>query len=286
MKKVIVTGINGLIGQYIKKPLEKLGFEVYGIGTRKKNEKNYYSVNLNNYIEVENIFNNLKPEYLIHLAWDTKRGYVDSDSNFEFIASSINMLKYFKENNGKKVIFLGTLAEYKFTDKAMKENDELELKTIYTKCKNYLREISELYCEKHNINFCWARIFNTYGENEHNDRLFPYIINSLKNNQKVSINFSQLKRDYIFAGDIAKILALIINSNLVGIINICTGKTISLEEIAIIIAKKMNKTHLLELYKKETKESIINLGDNSRILNELNFNEFTSIDKWINDYIK
>ncbi|MCZ9940345.1 hypothetical protein [Brachyspira hyodysenteriae] len=34
MKKVIVTGINGLIGQYISKPLEELGFEVFGIGTK------------------------------------------------------------------------------------------------------------------------------------------------------------------------------------------------------------------------------------------------------------
>lgn len=34
MKKVIVTGINGLIGQYIAYPLKNLGFEVYGLGTK------------------------------------------------------------------------------------------------------------------------------------------------------------------------------------------------------------------------------------------------------------
>ena len=34
MKKVIVTGINGLIGQYIAEPLKDLDFEVYGIGRR------------------------------------------------------------------------------------------------------------------------------------------------------------------------------------------------------------------------------------------------------------
>ena len=34
MKKVIVTGINGLIGQYIAEPLKDLGFEVYGIGRK------------------------------------------------------------------------------------------------------------------------------------------------------------------------------------------------------------------------------------------------------------
>ncbi|MCZ9887877.1 NAD-dependent epimerase/dehydratase family protein [Brachyspira hyodysenteriae] len=72
MKKVIVTGINGLIGQYISKPLEELGFEVFGIGT-KSIKSNYCSMDLNDHIKLENIFKEIKPEYLIHLAWDTKK---------------------------------------------------------------------------------------------------------------------------------------------------------------------------------------------------------------------
>ena len=50
MKKVIVTGINGLIGQYITEPLKDLGFEVYGIGTKyiKTNKFNYIKIDINN----------------------------------------------------------------------------------------------------------------------------------------------------------------------------------------------------------------------------------------------
>lgn len=278
MKKVIVTGINGLIGQYIYEPLHNLGFEVYGIGTKLKNEKNYFCINLNNHFELANIFNNIKPEYLIHLAWDTKKGYLDSDSNFDLLSSSINMLKYFKDNGGKKVIFTGTCFEYQFKNTPIYEHDELNPTTIYAKCKNYLREISEMYCTKHNIDLCWARIFYVYGKNENPNRLFPHIINSLKNNNKVSINHSQLKKDYVYAGDVANMLALVINSNINGIINICSGKAISLKEIALIVAKKMNKEKLLELKELKTNEPNIIVGDNSRIINEISFNNYSNIE--------
>lgn len=279
MKKVIVTGINGLIGQYITNPLEELGFEVFGIGTKYINKNNYFNVNLNDHIKLEIIFKKIKPQYLIHLAWDTTKGYLESDSNFELLSSSLNMLKYFKENDGIKAIFIGTCFEYQFKDSPLKEYDPLNPTTIYAKTKNYLREIANMYSNKHNIDFCWCRVFYTYGKNEHFNRLFPYIINSLKNDQKVCINYSQLKKDYMFAGDIAKSIALIADSNITGIINLCSGQAVSLRDIAQIIANKLNKSHLLELKELETNEPKIIVGDNSRLINELHFNKFLGLDE-------
>ena len=272
MKKVIVTGINGLIGQYITEPLKDLGFEVYGIGTKyiKTNKFNYIKIDINNISKLRKIFNQIEPQYLIHLAWDIED--LNSNNHFKLLSSSISMLDCFKECGGKKAVYIGTCFEYKYKRIPLKENDKLNPTTIYAKCKNYLREISELYCDKNNIDFCWARIFYTYGKNESNKRLFPQIINGLKNNQKVSINHSHLKRDYIFAGDVAKAISLILNSKFNGIINICSGKSISLENIAITIAKKLNKLELLDLKKLETKEPDSIVGDNSILLNNFNFN--------------
>lgn len=287
MKKVIVTGITGSIGQYIVKPLKELGFEVYGIGRRYFTTSDFYYIksDINNYIEIENIFNKIKPEYLIHLAWDLGIDHYISNSNFELLASSLNILKYFKENGGKKAVFIGTCFEYKFKNTPLKEYDELNPTTIYAKCKNYLRELAELYCVNNNINFVWCRIFNTYGKDDQIDRLFPYIVNELKNNRKVSIKHSQLKKDYIYAGDAAKIISLISDSDINGIINICSGIAISLREFATIIANKMNREHLLEFMELDTDSPNIIIGDNSRILYELKFNTFTNLKDIIGDYM-
>ena len=284
MKKILVTGINGLIGQYITKPLEELGFEVFGIGTTNLDKINYISLDINNHDKLSNTFSRIKPEYLVHLAWDTKKGYLNSNSNFELLSSSINMLKYFKENGGKKVVFIGTCFEYQFKDTPLKEYDKLNPITIYAKTKNYLRELSQLYCSRNNIDFCWGRVFYTYGKNENPNRLFPYIINSLLNNKKVSINYSQLKKDYMFAGDIAKAISLIINSNFNGTINLCSGIALSLDYIASLIAKKMGKLDLLELNRLNTNEYPIIVGDNSILITKFNF-KFTNIHNIIDNII-
>lgn len=287
MKKIIVTGITGAIGQYISEPLKELGFEVYGIGRRDfdTSDFNYIKADINNSSEIENVFNKIQPKYLIHLAWDLGIDHYISNSNFELLASSLNILKYFKENGGKKAVFIGTCFEYKFKNTPLKEYDELNPTTIYAKCKNYLRELAELYCVNNNINFVWCRIFNTYGKDDQIDRLFPYIVNELKNNRKVSIKHSQLKKDYIYAGDAAKIISLISDSDINGIINICSGIAISLREFATIIANKMNREHLLEFMELDTDSPNIIIGDNSRILYELKFNTFTNLKDIIGDYM-
>ncbi|MBW5409524.1 NAD(P)-dependent oxidoreductase [Brachyspira hampsonii] len=283
MKKIIVTGITGSIGQYIVEPLKELSFEIYGIGRKDfiTDKFHYIKADINNSIEIKNIFYEVRPEYLIHLAWDLSNGYFHSNTNFDMLTSSINILKYFRDNNGKKAIYIGSYAEYSFDNIPAKEYDRVNPTTVYAKCKNYLREISELYCKNNSIDFCWARVFNTYGENDNNTRLFPYIISSLQNNQKVSINHSQLEKDYIYAGDAAKILALIINSDITGIINICSGKGIKLRDLATMISEKLGKQYLLELKELNTEEPLKTIGDNSRIVNELKFNYYSYIDEII-----
>ncbi|MEI0551432.1 NAD-dependent epimerase/dehydratase family protein, partial [Brachyspira intermedia] len=285
MKKIIVTGINGLIGQYICEPLKELGFEVYGIGTKDiiTNNFHYIKCNLNNFIQLENIFKDIRPEYLIHLAWDIKD--LNSNNQFDLLASSIKMLNYFNNNGGKRIVYIGSCFEYKFKNSHIKEYDELDLKSPYAKCKNYLREISEFYCNKNNIDFCWARIFYVYGGNENTKRIFPYIINNLKENKKVIINHSHLKKDYMFAGDVAKVIALLANSNINGIINICSGKAISLREFALVIAKKMNKEHLLEFMELKTNDPTIIVGDNSKLINKLNFKNYSDMTNIIDELI-
>ncbi|MCZ9887878.1 NAD-dependent epimerase/dehydratase family protein [Brachyspira hyodysenteriae] len=76
----------------------------------------------------------------------------------------------------EKTVFVGTCFEYKFKDTPLKENDDLNPTTIYAKTKNYLREMSELYSIKNNIDFCWGRVFYTYGDNENPNRLFRILL--------------------------------------------------------------------------------------------------------------
>ena len=50
---------------------------------------------------LEQVFSKIKPEYLIHLAWNIKD--LDSNSHFDLLSSSIRILTSFYKNGGKKL---------------------------------------------------------------------------------------------------------------------------------------------------------------------------------------
>ena len=160
MKKVIVTGINGLIGQYIAEPLKDLGFKVYGIGTKyiKTNKFNYIKIDINNISKLRKIFNQIEPQYLIHLAWDIED--LNSNNHFKLLSSSISMLDCFKECGGKKAVYIGTCFEYKYKRISLKENDKLnitliadDIKNLYTMLENFELDMAVLEGKPANKSF-------------------------------------------------------------------------------------------------------------------------------------
>ncbi len=67
--KVLITGINGFTGKYLKKYLSEHHFQVFGISNFvKENEENIYLCDINNPVELNQTIEKIQPEYIIHLA--------------------------------------------------------------------------------------------------------------------------------------------------------------------------------------------------------------------------
>lgn len=276
MKKVLLTGATGLIGKYAIQPLIDNGFEVFAISSAEKgNSKdnvNWIKADLLNSSDIRLLFEQIKPEYLLHFAWDTTpKVYLESNLNFDWLEASLEMLKQFKLNGGKRAVFAGTCFEYKFKDEPLKEDGELNPTSTYAKCKNHLNQLSTIYSEKNDISFGWGRIFYVYGENENPQRLVPVLINNLKNNKEVTITTGELIKDYMFAQDIASGFVKFLDSEVRGNVNICTNIPIKVKEIANIIAKRLNKEHLVKFKNQDNNEPKIILGDNTRLSQEVKF---------------
>ena len=144
-KRVLITGATGLIGKDLILPLYQNGFEVYAI-TRNNTSVNKYvrwvRGDLFNVDFVKSAMEQIRPEYLLNMAWCTTGNYLSSDLNYKFLDAGCNLLQQFKNVGGKRAIFTGTCFEYKFKDTPLKESDELDAdKTTYTFCKNKLRKL-------------------------------------------------------------------------------------------------------------------------------------------------
>lgn len=283
MKKVLLTGATGLIGKYAIKPLLDLGFDVFAVSTSSKSSQygeNWIQADLLKIDEIQKIFKDIKPQYLLHFAWDTTPGsYLESNLNFDWVQSSIEMLKQFKLNGGKRSIFAGTCFEYKFIDEPLKEDGILEPVSTYAKCKKSLNEIASLYCEKNDISFGWGRIFYVYGEDEQEKRLVPHVINSLLNNKEVEIWVGDLIKDYMFAGNIAEAFVKFLDSDIRGNVNISSGQKLTVKELVSLIASKLGKETLVRFENKPTSEPKMIFGDNTRLLNEVKYNPNYTLDE-------
>ncbi len=273
-KKVLLTGVTGLIGKEIIQPLKDLGYEISALTIDENNPNNgvnWIKCNLFDEESVKNAFENVKPTHLLNFAWATTGDYLSSDINLEFVKAGINLLKYFKQNGGKRAVYVGTCFEYKFKDEPLKEYDEVNPLTLYAASKNSLREIAETFCKINEISFGYGRIFYVYGHGENEKRLTAYIINNLKNNQEVVVKNGALIKDYMYTKDIAGGFAAFLDSNVEGIVNMATGKGISLRDYSTYIAKKLDKEQYLTIKEEETNQPKIIVGDNTRLTKEVGY---------------
>jgi GDP-L-fucose synthase len=118
--KVLVTGATGFLGGHLCSKLEKLNYEVYKSNTSQANLS-----------KIENlyIFNDIKFDYIFHLAAATKAGdYCLTHQGDQWQDNQLlntNMLIYWKDYQPQaKIICMGTSCSYPF-DLPMKEENYL-----------------------------------------------------------------------------------------------------------------------------------------------------------------
>lgn len=273
-KRVLVTGATGLIGKELIKPLLKAGFEIHALSideTMPDCGVHWVRCNLFDPRATEAVFKEVKPEYLLNFAWATTGDYLKSNTNFDFLTAGISLMKFFHLNGGRRAVYAGTCFEYDFKDEPLKEDDLVKPQTTYGKCKNLLREAAELYCANNGISFGWGRIFYVYGRNEHESRLTGALIKNLANNHEFEIKTGALIKDYIYSKDIAGAFVKFLDSNVGGIVNICTGKGVSVGDFASALANKMGKTQLLSVKNESAGQPPLIVGDNTRLTQEVGY---------------
>ena len=288
MKKVILTGATGLIGQNIIEPLKKLDYEIYALTIDEKNpdfDINWINCNIFDEESLKSVFDKVKPTHLMNFAWITGGDYLSNPMNNDFVKAGMNMLKFFKEHDGKRAVFSGTCFEYDFITKPIKEDNPLKPTTLYAQCKNQLRENAQKYCAENNISFGWGRIFYVFGKNEKAGRLTSTIINNFKEGKEVTITCGSLIKDYMYTKDIAGAFAKFLDSSVEGCVNISTGKGISLEDFARKFATRLNAENLLIIKNELGNNPPFIVADNSRLLNEVGYKIQYNIDTAIDEIL-
>lgn len=258
--KILVTGGAGFIGSHIVDALVKKRHEVVVIDNLSSGKKDYINPKASFYKmdirfkNLKNVFRKEKFDIVFHQAGQKKLRYSvdhpieDADIN---IMGTLNLLEASRMHGVKKFIFASTAALY--SEKGTlpyKETDIIDTASPYGLSKLTSEKYLEIYEKLHGLSYVALRYSNVYGprlDAQGDSAAIAIFIDNLMKGKKVTIfGNGKQTRDFIYVDDVveANLAAMKLKGS--DIINVSTGKEISMNDTYDIIAKELEVTKRAE----------------------------------------
>jgi nucleoside-diphosphate-sugar epimerase len=253
MGGVLLTGASGFIGLPVAAALAERGEEVHAFSTRAHPPAVrgvcWHDVDLADRQGVEAAMAKLAPARLIHLAWYTEHDrFWRAPENLEWVARSLWLVRAFVACGGRRMVALGTCAEYDWsaTDGPLREDrSPLHAATLYGASKDVLRRVGSAYADQEGVELAWGRMFFAYGPREARSRLVPSVICSLLSEQAVATSSGSQICDFMHVEDVAGALVALLDSRVVGPVNIASGVGVTVGEIVERIGRLVGRPELI-----------------------------------------
>jgi UDP-glucose 4-epimerase len=175
MQKVLITGASGFIGRSITAMAAKQPeWDVHAVISGRREVRfpenvAVEKVNLLDLSESEKLVGRLRPDIILHLAWDLGgRDFLNSPENLAWTEVSLRLLRTFIQFGGKRFIFSGSSAEYGYNQNLCTESGPARPSDVYGVCKLAVTNMTSQFCSSQKIGFCILRFFSVYGAGESN----------------------------------------------------------------------------------------------------------------------
>ncbi len=229
--KILVTGANGYIGSKIIKHLCDIGEQVIAADLNFRNvDERAIKLEADIFSQRENWYEFFySPDVCLHLAWRDGFSHAsvnhlgDLSSHYKFI---LNLL----ENGLPHLAVMGTMHEIGYHEGKVDENTLCNPMSNYGIAKLALRKSLELTCAGYNCSFQWLRAYYIFGDDDFGNSIFCKIKKASQEGKK-SFPFTSGKNEYDFIhiNDLVEqISKSILQNEINGIIEVCSGKPVSL----------------------------------------------------------
>jgi len=296
MVKVLLTGATGFIGSHVAKLLIREGCQIYALVRPTSNTwriKDFISslhvVVGDLYEEPSSWLAGIKPDLCIHLAWYVEpEKYLTSLENPRLISASLRLALYLANIGCKRFVGIGTGVEYD-TDLGhpLSESSPTEPRSLYAASKLALCLVLEQLSGISDMQVVWPRLFHLYGPFEDKRRLMPSVICSLLRNQRIETPAGEYVRDYLHVEDVVAAIWAVAKSNLSGVVNIGSGKPVTIREMAMKLGEILGGKELIQLrpLSNEPKESLFVCADNRRLRENTQWSPRFDLDKGLRNTV-
>ena len=298
-KRVVVSGINGFVGHHLTRELVKNNVSVIGVGHEpelrpdiKELVDDYYSQDLASSWpdtgEVDGVIN-LAGLAAVGPSFDNPQKYIEINSSIV-----TNLCEYYQQKKRRpRIIIISSGAIYSPNQPMpIPEDGEIGYTSPYAVSK-VLTENQIMYYRQRGLDCVVARPFNHIGPGQAKGFILPDFYDRISSTTDSTIKVGNVdtRRDYTDVRDIAKaytkmILAPELKSP---IYNVCSGKSLSGQEILEILKSKMGRDSIsFEIDQSLVRPTDIPeiVGDSSLLQNEINWYPEINIDQTVSDFVQ
>ena len=252
--RVLVSGGTGFIGGPFVRHLVEQDHEVHVISRHIPSQAPPGGRVLLHHLDlltepgaVANLVDQVRPEGLVHLAWNATPGeFWASLDNLDWVRASLELFAAFVRCGGSRALFAGSCAEYDWSYGDLHERSTPTTPaTLYGTAKNALRQLVERAASEVDASVTWARLFFQYGPREPESRLVPSVISALRAGREALVSEGSQVRDFLHVDDVARALVALFQSEAVGPINIGSGEGVAVRDVVAMLAELLGRPDLV-----------------------------------------
>ncbi len=227
MKKILIFGISGFVGNYLSKELIDYNYDVYG-SDRIYNEElpktvKFYDADIMDYEEVQKIVNDVEPDAIINLAavssvgnsWNIPQATMQIN-----VIGALNIMEAIRKSEfSSKILLVGSSEEYQECDAPISERMPLDANNPYGISKVTQERFASLYKEKYGLKVYYVRPFNHTGIGQKDTFVLPSFCKQIADIDKagvpgkIKVGNLSVKRDFSHVKDIVRAYRMIIESD-------------------------------------------------------------------------
>lgn len=278
MARVLVTGAGGFIGRAAVAGLRSRGMEIHAVSSRPTaaagdDQVRWHRANLLDPAAAAGLVKMVQPSHLLHLAWDLRPGaWAGAGAHLDWLRASLALVEQFAEAGGRRVVTVGTCAEYDWSSGRCSElSTPLRPDTLYGAAKLALGQVAGAYGRQTGLSVAAGRVFFTFGPGEHPDRLIAAVIRALLEGRPAECSHGRQQRDFMFVEDVGDALAALLDSDVAGPVNIASGSAIAVRDLALLTGELTGRPDLVRLGARQStvEEAPLVVADVARLRSEV-----------------
>jgi len=236
--RVAVTGATGFVGRHVVAELERLSISPVLVLRPESMPSRGLSKHVITQVDLlsppSNAFELMgQPDVVIHLAWTGLPNYKSLHHFESQLPAQYAFLRGLVQSGLPNIVVAGTCFEYGMQSGPLSEDTEAKPTNPYGFAKDILRRQLEYLQHDQPFALTWARLFYLYGEGQAENSLLSQLKRSIGQGEKVfNMSGGEQLRDYLPVAEVSRLLvSLALRQDNLGIVNVCSGKPISVRRL-------------------------------------------------------